>query len=78
MRTAESHGWDTISNGDLLTAAERAAYDILITTDQSIPHQQNLKRAKMGLVILTNTDRIAVQKHISGSDLHLHHRNTIQ
>lgn len=30
-----------LKNGDLLTAAEAAGFEILITTDQEIPYQQN-------------------------------------
>jgi hypothetical protein len=31
-------GWDRLSNGDLLTAAEQAGFEVLLTTDQNIPH----------------------------------------
>jgi hypothetical protein len=35
-------GWDRFSNGELLTAAERAGFDLLLTTDKNMRHQQNL------------------------------------
>jgi predicted nuclease of predicted toxin-antitoxin system len=41
-----------LKNGRLLDAAEAAGFDVLITTDQSIPDQQNLARRRMSLVIL--------------------------
>lgn len=39
-------------NGDLLTAAEAAGFDVLITTDQEIPYQQNLTGRHISIVVL--------------------------
>ena len=33
---AKAQGWDTFENGDLLTAAEAAGFDVLITTDKNM------------------------------------------
>jgi predicted nuclease of predicted toxin-antitoxin system len=41
-----------LKNGHLLEAAEAADFDVLITVDQSIPHQQNLTRRSIAIVIL--------------------------
>ena len=41
-----------LKNGRLLEAAEAAGFDVLITTDQSIPDQQNLARRRLSLIIL--------------------------
>ena len=38
--TARGRGWDRLNNGDLLNAAETAAVDLLLTTDQRIRYQQ--------------------------------------
>lgn len=46
-------GWDTLSNGDLLKAAEEAGFEVLLTTDTNLPHQQNLKGRKLAVVILS-------------------------
>ena len=40
--TAYAQGWDRLNNGALLHAAEEAAVDILLTTDQRMRYQQNL------------------------------------
>ena len=40
--TAFELGWATLRNGDLLDRAEAEGYDLLITTDQQLRHQQNL------------------------------------
>ncbi len=45
-------GWDTLSNGELLFAAETAGFEVLVTTDQNIRYQQNLERRQLALVVL--------------------------
>ncbi|HJT89021.1 MAG TPA: DUF5615 family PIN-like protein [Bryobacteraceae bacterium] len=41
-----------LKNGELLDAAESAAFDALVTVDQNIPDQQNLSGRKLAIVIL--------------------------
>ena len=41
-----------LKNGELLTAAEAAGFDVLVTIDQSIPYQQNLRSRTIGVLIL--------------------------
>jgi len=41
-----------LKNGRLLDAAEAAGFEVLITVDQHIPEQQNLRGRKIALVIL--------------------------
>jgi len=48
IKEVRAQGWDTLSNGDLLEAAENAAFDVLLTTDTNLPHQQNLGGRKTG------------------------------
>jgi uncharacterized protein (DUF433 family) len=38
VHTAQSRGWDTLSNGALLTTAETAGFEVLLTTDRRIRH----------------------------------------
>jgi hypothetical protein len=47
-------GWSEIDNGSLLTAAE-GNFDILITTDQSMRHQQNLAGRGLAILVLPTT-----------------------
>ena len=44
-----------LSNGELLTAAEAAGFDLLLTTDKRIRHQQNLVGRKIAIVVLGNS-----------------------
>lgn len=55
--TAQARGWDRLTNGALLAAAEEAAVDVLFTTDQRIRYQQNLTGRKIALVVLTGTTK---------------------
>jgi hypothetical protein len=41
-----------ISNGDLLSAAERVGFEVIITVDQNFPFQQNLEGRRIALLIL--------------------------
>lgn len=40
VEEARSLGWDTLKNGELLSAAEAAGFEVLVTTDRNIRHQQ--------------------------------------
>lgn len=53
--TAREHGWDTLTNGDLLDQAEESGYEVLITTDQGIRYQQNMSHRRVAVVVLMNT-----------------------
>jgi hypothetical protein len=51
---ARDQGWDRLSNGDLLDAAEAAGFDLLLTTDRNLQHQQNLTGRTLAIVVLGN------------------------
>ena len=55
--TAKARGWDKLTNGALLKAAEEAAVDLLFTTDQRIRYQQNLVGRKIAIVVLAGTTK---------------------
>jgi len=52
---AIERGWDRISNGELLMAAETEGFDILLTTDKRIRYQQNLTGRRIAIVVLGNS-----------------------
>jgi len=54
VSTAYEMGWASLANGDLLDAAERD-FDVLVTTDQNLPYQQNLKGRQLAILILPTT-----------------------
>lgn len=41
VRDAKAEGWDTFRNGDLLTAAEAAGFDVLITGFAHIDNEKS-------------------------------------
>ena len=49
-----------LKNGELMAAAEAADFEVIVTTDQEIPYQQNLDSRKIAIVILSApTNRLA-------------------
>ncbi|HME09531.1 MAG TPA: hypothetical protein VKG25_20905, partial [Bryobacteraceae bacterium] len=45
-------GFKSKKNGELLLAAENAGYDVLLTVDQSMLHQQRSSKRKLAIVTL--------------------------
>jgi len=59
VHTAEWAGLKGLKNGQLLRDVESAGYDVFLTTDQAIPHQQNLAGRKISvLVVRSRTNQI--------------------
>ena len=48
-RSAGGQRW---AMGALLDRAEEAGYEVVITADKNIPHQQNLGRRNLALIVL--------------------------
>ena len=71
ITTARRKGWDRLTNGALLAAAEAEGVDLILTTDRNIRFQQNLSGRRIAILVLTGTtkwsrvrtqlDRIATQ-----------------
>ncbi len=55
VEEARSRGWDALTNGELLDAAEAAGFDVFVTTDRSIPYQQNMTTRRIAVVVLDKT-----------------------
>jgi predicted nuclease of predicted toxin-antitoxin system len=50
--TAQWAGLKGKTNGELLRAAELAGYDVLLTLDHGIPHQQHIAGLKVAIVTI--------------------------
>ena len=61
---AKDRGWDTLSNGDLLAAAEQAGFDVLVTADKNMRYQQNLEGRRIALVVLSTPQWPVVKLHL--------------
>lgn len=55
VSSAYERGWSSLENGDLLNAAETAGSDAIVTTDQNLRYQQNLKHRKLAILVLRTT-----------------------
>lgn len=55
VNTTAERGWSTLENGVLLDRAEEDGYQLLITTDQSLRHQQNFAGRKIAILVLLST-----------------------
>ena len=59
--TLAAKGWSDKDNGELLDLAERDGYEVLVTTDQNLRHQQNLTGRRIGIVVVLSTAWPAVR-----------------
>ena len=62
IRTTRQEGWATLTNGSLLRVAEDAGFELLLTTDNSLTYQQNLKDRKIAIVVLSRNRWRSVQQ----------------
>ncbi len=56
--------WAMLENGDLLSAAEDAGFDVMLTADKNISYQQNLAGRRLALVVLSTNDWNLIQLNI--------------
>jgi hypothetical protein len=57
-------GWDRLTNGELIAAAEAAGFELLLTTDKNMRYQQNLKGRKIAFVIIGNQQWPILRRHV--------------
>jgi hypothetical protein len=62
VSTAREMAWTELDNGALLKAAE-ANFDVLITTDRNLRHQQNLARYQLAILVLPTTSWPKIRAH---------------
>jgi hypothetical protein len=52
VRTVQQEGWAGLKNGELLQRAADTGFEVFVTADQNLEYQQNLARARLGVVVL--------------------------
>jgi predicted nuclease of predicted toxin-antitoxin system len=62
VETAYERGWAELDNGDLLNAAE-GFFDVLITTDQNLCHQQRIAGRPLAVLVLMTTSWPRIEPH---------------
>ena len=51
VRTVQQMRWSSLTNGELLERAS-GRFDVMLTADQNLEHQQNLARFNIAVVVL--------------------------
>lgn len=62
VSSAYERGWATLNNGELLDVAEAAGFEVLVTTDSNLKHQQDLSTRRIGIVVLLSTSWPRIRK----------------
>lgn len=62
---ARSRGWAELGNGELLSKAESAGFEVLVTTDRNIGYQQNLAGRRIAIVVLGKGRWTLIRKHVA-------------
>jgi hypothetical protein len=57
-------GWSALENGNLLAAAESAGFNLLISTDQHLKHQQNLSGRTLAVLVLQTTSWPRIRRDV--------------
>jgi hypothetical protein len=61
---AIERGWDRLTNGDLITAAEAEGFDLLLTTDKNMRYQQNLTGRKIAFIVIGNQQWPTLRRYV--------------
>ena len=65
VRTVAQEQWDTLKNGDLLTAAEHAGFEVFLTTDKNMRDQQNMAGRTIAVVVIGVQQWPALEPHVA-------------
>jgi len=64
IAVAYERGWSMLTNGELLDVAERAGYEVFVTTDSRLRYQQNLSARRIAIVCLLSTSWPRIRRTI--------------
>ena len=62
VRTTADEGWTTLVNGKLLEAAEREGFDVFLSGDQNLRHQQRVTGRTLAIVVLSSNAWPVIQQ----------------
>ena len=63
--TASFLGWGHFKNGDLPRAAEDAAFEVFVTGDRTLVHEQNLSRRRLSVIALSANNWPIVKQFVT-------------
>ena len=64
IRRTQDEGWNTLKNGDLLDAAERAGFVAMLSADQNLRFQQSLTGRNLAIVVVSSPSWILLRNHV--------------
>ena len=64
VHTASYRGWSRLENGDLLEAAAGEGYEVLLTCDQGMRHEQELSRYDITVVTIMTGDWNVIRRNV--------------
>jgi hypothetical protein len=64
VTTAFEKGWSTLENGELLRRAE-VEFDVLVSTDQNLQDQDNLRSSQLAVLVLKTTSWPRIRSEVS-------------
>ena len=64
VATAYECDWSRLKNGELLDAAEKEGFEVLVTTDSKLKYQQNLKSRHIAVVVLSTPSWPRIQRAV--------------
>jgi hypothetical protein len=60
VSSARDMNWETLRNGELLAAAAGAGFDVMVTVDRNLKHQQDAASLPLAVIVLVaRTNRLA-------------------
>ena len=66
VHTAAERGWAELPDGQLIAQAQASGYELLITTDLSIQHQQNpARRGRLAILALRRHNWPGVREYVN-------------
>ena len=65
VTTAYERDWSRLKNGELLDAAEKQGFEVLVTTDSNLKYQQNLKSRRIAIVVLSTPSWPRIQRAVA-------------
>lgn len=65
VRTAYEQGWSTLTNGELLRAAEAEGFEAFVTTDRQLRFQQAVSGRKLAILVLPTTRWPVIRIHVA-------------
>jgi hypothetical protein len=63
--TASYMGWHKLRNGELLRAAEENGFDVFVTGDQALVHEQNLAGRRLAILALSANNWPIVKGYVA-------------